>query len=130
MEGLGHTDIRRRRNPQAFEGGRWESDYMKYVSMLMITFAFATGCARSPSFTETDKWIGADAPGPTVSVCYSAAESTREQVMAFALAKCSEDHRALTLIDEDSALNNCPLLKRQRVTFSCVTPGSQGQVFP
>lgn len=103
---------------------------MKHVSVLVLVLVFAAGCARSPSFTQTDEWVSANAPGPAVSVCYSAAESTREQIMAFALAKCSEDLRALTLIDEDSALNNCPLLKRQRATFSCVTPGSLGQVFP
>ncbi|MEQ9491166.1 MAG: hypothetical protein RIM72_19470 [Alphaproteobacteria bacterium] len=103
---------------------------MKTVLALSAIILFAAACARSPSVTDTDKWVSANAPGPVVSVCYSAAESTREEVMAFALAECREDLQALILIGEDTALNDCPLLKRARVTFACVPPGSRGQVFP
>lgn len=110
--------------------GKVKDTRMTKLYALTLVVVFAVGCARSLSFTNTDPWISANAPGPSVSVCFSSAESTREQVMAFALARCPEDRRALTVLNEDSALNNCPILKRQRVTFSCVTPGSQGQAFP
>lgn len=103
---------------------------MKAVFVLAAVILFTTACARSPSVTETDKWVSATAPGPVVSICYSAAESTREEVMAFALTECQEDLQALTLIGEDTALNDCPLLKRARVAFACVPPGSRGQIFP
>jgi len=117
-------------NPNRLNGGRQESEPMKHLSALLLVTVLVAGCARSPSITQTDEWVRARAPGPTVSVCYSATESTREQVMALALGECAEDRRALTLIGEDSALNDCPILKRRRVTFACVTPGTQGQVFP
>ena len=97
---------------------------------LTLLAVILAGCARAPSFTNIDPWIDRDGEIPAVAVCYSEAETTREQVMAFALAGCPEEQRALTLLDEDSVLNNCPLVKRNRITFACVAPGTEGQLFP
>lgn len=103
---------------------------MKPVFSIAALILLISACARAPSVTDTDTWVAASAPGPAVSICYSAVESTREEVMALALLECAEGLNALTLVNEDTAFNDCPLLKRARVTFACVPPGTRGQVFP
>ena len=76
-------------------------------------------CAREPSRTETDVWQ--QRPGESVvSVCYSAAVSTREQVEAYAQSYCPAAKPLVNLIDHDNFLNNCPLSKRNRATFLCL----------
>ncbi len=79
------------------------------------------GCARDPSITSSDPWH--ERPNTTaVSVCYSASVSTRQQVEALALSHCPASQPVLRLLDEDNFLNDCPLSKRNRVTFLCVAP--------
>lgn len=75
-------------------------------------------CARAPSETEPDIWqLRGDEP--VVSVCYTAAVSTRQQVEAFAHSLCPAGYSGVELIDHDNFLNNCPLSKRNRATFLC-----------
>lgn len=78
-----------------------------------------SGCARDPSITESDVWHGGP-NDPVVSVCYTAATATREDVLQLAASKCPEETPLLRLIDEDTFFNNCPLSKRVRATFLCV----------
>lgn len=80
-----------------------------------------SACAQQASVTESDVWH-ARQDQTTVSVCYSAAVSTRAQVEALAVAECPAETPAIRLIDEDTFFNNCPLSKRNRVTFLCVAP--------
>jgi len=75
-------------------------------------------CAREPSETGPDVWQEVSGE-PVVSVCYSAAVSTREQIEAYAQSLCPIAKPAVELIDHDNFLNNCPLSKRNRATFLC-----------
>ncbi len=78
----------------------------------------SAGCAREPSETTADVWQ--QVPGETVvSVCYSAAVSTRAQIESYAQGLCPAAKPLVELIDHDNFLNNCPLSKRNRATFLC-----------
>lgn len=79
------------------------------------------GCANAPSITNTDPWRQVEGE-TSVSVCYAASATTREEVAALAVSYCPKDRQALRVINEDSFLNNCPLVKRNRVSFLCVPP--------
>ena len=78
----------------------------------------AAGCAREPSQTAPDDWqLRQDQT--VVSVCYSAAVSTQDQIESFAQTLCPAAEPVVRLIDHDNFLNDCPLSKRNRATFVC-----------
>ncbi len=88
------------------------------LALTLVIAGILTGCAREPSLTTTDEWNVVE--GATmVSVCYSAQESTRLEVEALALSQCPENQQSLSVIRDDNLLNDCPILKRNRVTFAC-----------
>ena len=94
---------------------------MKRRAFTMLLFGsvlLLTACARDPSETTSDDWQLV--PGePVVSVCYSAAVSTRPQIESYAQGLCPAEKPFVELIDHDNFLNNCPLSKRNRATFLC-----------
>lgn len=57
-----------------------------------------------------------------VSVCYDSKDHTRGDIEAVALANCRDKAVAVTAWQVDRVFNECPLLKKSRVSFICVTP--------
>ena len=83
------------------------------------TLLLLSACAQDASVTDSDVWHMRQNE-TSVSICYSAAVSTREQVEALAASQCPAERPAIRLKDEVTFFNNCPLSKRNRVTFLCV----------
>ncbi|MEX2617903.1 MAG: hypothetical protein WD767_17575 [Alphaproteobacteria bacterium] len=81
--------------------------------------AFVTACtAHPPSRTE----IPVSVPGhrtDIVSVCYDSGDHSRAEIEAVALAICPENTAQITAWRVDRVLNECPLLKKSRVSFIC-----------
>ena len=87
--------------------------------------AVVTGCtAHPPSRTENPVSV----PGgrtDIVSVCYESGDHSRAEIEAVALAVCPEKTARVTAWRVDRVLNECPLLKKSRVSFICVPAGGR-----
>tara|TARA_Y100000588_G_scaffold386020_1_gene480620 strand:- start:1924 stop:2232 length:309 start_codon:yes stop_codon:yes gene_type:complete len=55
-----------------------------------------------------------------VSVCYSPADHSRVDIQTVALKLCGQDAVTVTPWRIDKYLNDCPILKKTRVSFLCV----------
>ncbi len=90
-----------------------------------------TGCA-SPGATENPLNTPEDGP-PVVSVCYPPLVTDRAVITGIALAACKETGIAdvepgywkRTLI-----FNECPLFKKMRASFRCVSAAETGDADP
>lgn len=59
-----------------------------------------------------------------VSVCYDAGDHGRAEIEAVALKACGKKATAVTPWQTDKYLNDCPVLKKSRISFICVSPDS------
>ena len=77
------------------------------------------GCTAAPSVTSSD--YAKDEPdGYTViSICYSPSDATRAEITAKALESCPIGANSVEPWDKDLVINDCPILKKNRVTFLC-----------
>ena len=88
------------------------------IRLVVLLCLVVAGCAREPSQTTSDDWQLRQGQN-VVSVCYSAAVSTQDQIESFAQTLCPAAEPFVRLIDHDNFLNDCPLSKRNRATFVC-----------
>ncbi|NKB59832.1 MAG: hypothetical protein GKS00_26275 [Alphaproteobacteria bacterium] len=58
-----------------------------------------------------------------VSVCYDDGDHGRAEIEAVALEACGKGATAVTPWQVDKYLNDCPMLKKSRISFMCVSPG-------
>ena len=86
---------------------------------------FVSACAALPP-TKTENPLSV--PGgrtDIVSVCYDSGDHSRREIEAVALASCPEKTGAVTAWRVDRVLNECPLLKKSRVSLICVPARTQ-----
>ena len=89
------------------------------VVTLLGLGAVLAACANEPSITRSEVWH--EQRGATVvSVSYNGRSTTREAVETLAAGACPVEAPAVTVIDHSSMLSDCPMTKRNRVTFQCV----------
>jgi hypothetical protein len=100
---------------------------MKFTTMLSVAIsllgiAILGGCARAPSLTDNDL-IRPPVPAGynAVSICYDSGYATRQDIILLAKQACPAGLKQLKLWGQDSFANNCPLLKKNRATFLCMT---------
>ena len=77
------------------------------------------GCTTAPTITSSDYAKDEPEGYTVVSVCYSPSDATRAEIAAKAIASCPIDTNAVEPWDKDFIINDCPILKKNRVTFLC-----------
>jgi len=92
--------------------------YHKQLLAVASTLLFVSACADPPSVTETSGTRTSELE--TVAFCYSGQATTRDQLFAMALEQCPDGTRRAEVWEHDTFFNNCPLTKKNRVTFQCV----------
>jgi len=87
--------------------------------VLIAALMLLGACAELPSKTESG---GVDAPPNTelVSLCYSAQTTTRQALADIALELCKEGASGVEQWEHDTFFNNCPISKKNRVTYRCL----------
>ena len=79
-----------------------------------------TACTDlQPTQTENPLTVPEDRKD-IVSVCYSSADHTSADIQTVALKLCGQDAVTVTPWRIDKYLNECPILKKTRVSFLCV----------
>ena len=81
----------------------------------------AAGCSEPP--TETNTIATPETDYPRVSICYSASNTTREALAEMALELCPKETRRVEVWDHDTFFNDCPINKKNRVTYRCIGSG-------
>ena len=81
---------------------------------------FLSSCADfPPTETENPLTVPSDRED-IVSVCYDAGDHSRSDIETVALAACEKGTVAVTPWRIDKYLNECPVLKKTRISFLCV----------
>lgn len=88
--------------------------------LAVASIILLSACAREPSFTSVEAWRQ-NATSNTVAICYSPEIATQDQLATLAVTKCPANTQSLRVIEDSALLNNCPISKRFRVIFQCVT---------
>ncbi len=79
-----------------------------------------TACTNlQPTLTDNPLTLPEDRKD-IVSVCYSSANHSRADIQTVALKLCGQDAVTVTPWRIDKYLNECPILKKTRVSFLCV----------
>lgn len=89
---------------------------------LLIAVALCAGalsaCSEPPALTGTAATpLSKD---PLVGLCYSASNTTREDLAQLALEACPDETRRVEVWDHDTFFNDCPINKKNRVTYRCL----------
>lgn len=93
-------------------GGRW------WVAAAGLVLASA--CTDLPPTKTENPLTVSEERKDIVSVCYAPGDHSRADVRAVALQACGRDTVAVTPWRIDKYLNECPVLKKTRVSFLCV----------
>jgi hypothetical protein len=90
-------------------------------SAVAVLAILAGACADHPP-TKTTLPIAVP-PNRTdiVAVCFSPGDHTREAIEAVALELCPKGSVAVTAWKVDKVLNDCPIMKKSRASFVCVS---------
>lgn len=72
-----------------------------------------------PTLTENPLTVPSDRKD-IVSVCYDSDDHSRSEIRTVAIAACSKDTVTVRPWRVDKLLNDCPVLKKTRVSFLCV----------
>jgi hypothetical protein len=95
---------------------------MKHAASALFLLSLAVpalaGCADLPA--ETESLGSARTDAPVVSLCYTGKTATREALRLQALALCPEGTGRVSVWDHDTFFNNCPLSRKNRVTYQCL----------
>ncbi|NMM44211.1 hypothetical protein HH303_06965 [Rhodospirillaceae bacterium KN72] len=92
---------------------------MKTRSILALAVAgLLAACAEKPSLTDSD--MPATSDYEVVAFCYSSKTTTREELASMAMEACPEETRRVSVLDDDTLFNNCPISKKNRVTYQCL----------
>ena len=73
-----------------------------------------------PTETENPLTVSSDRKD-IVSVCYDTGDHSRGVIQAVALAACGKRTVSVTPWRIDKYFNECPVLKKTRISFLCVT---------
>lgn len=98
---------------------------MEFRSVALCSLA-ATGllllssCADiPPTETENPLTVPSDRKD-IVSVCYDTGDHSRSEIQSVAMAACDKGTVSVTPWRIDKYLNECPVLKKTRISFLCV----------
>lgn len=89
------------------------------IAAWMMAASLLAGCANEPTITDTTGTK--PAPGQVVALCYNASNTSRSELATLALEQCQTGATGVTPWEHDSLMNNCPITKRNRITFLCRT---------
>ena len=97
----------------------------RYLQVLIALFfpLWLLGCGAAP-FVTGNPAIKSPDKTQVVSMCYHANATTREEVTALAAKECTVEDSTITFWHHDTALNDCPILAKTRVSFLCVPPAA------
>lgn len=84
------------------------------LSLLVLLSA----CADPPSMTTSSATRQSDSP--VVSLCYSGQTTTRAELADMAMGYCPKGTTGLEVWDHDTFWNDCPISKKNRVTYRCL----------
>lgn len=90
-----------------------------FLICLLTAATGLSGCTDLPAETESFGTQRSDLP--VVSLCYTGKNTTREALRQTALSLCPEGTSQVSLWDHDTFFNDCPLSRKNRVTFQCVS---------
>lgn len=86
-----------------------------------LALAGCSGIAGDPVTTSIPHDVPYEMRASAVAVCYSAHVSTLDEVAAAAAALCREPDTPVTLWRDDLVFNDCPLFKKRRAVFTCMS---------
>ena len=92
----------------------------KAIAAVLLTL-LAGACAAPPTKTTNPLFVPENRKD-IVSVCYSAGTNKRDEIEAVAMKACPKGTVGVRPWKVDKFLNDCPMLKKTRVSFVCV-PG-------
>lgn len=89
----------------------------RFASMLSLS-VWLSACADPPSVTEPT--ATEETQSPVVSICYSGQTTTRDALADMAMSHCPAGTTGLEVWDHDTFWNDCPISKKNRVTYRCL----------
>ena len=90
-----------------------------FLAVLALTGLAAGACSLRP-FPTTPPEALQDSPAASISVCYSKATTTPEEIIKAVTKSCAGPGARLVFYGQDGLPNECPLLQPARATFLCV----------
>lgn len=93
---------------------------MGRIAAFLVLSSLAA-CSFGPVVT-TNPLDAEEAGEQVVSVCYTAANTTREEIMALAEERCRIEGSSLEIWKSNLLLNECPVFLKRRVAFVCIPP--------
>lgn len=100
----------------------------RFLAVLALTGLVAGACSLRPSPTTSPGALEKalqDSLAAPISVCYSKATTTPEEIIKAATKSCAGPDARLVLYGQDGLPNDCPLLQPARATFLCVEEESR-----
>lgn len=91
----------------------------RFLAILALTGLAAGACSLRPLPTTQPEALQ-DSLVASISVCYSKATTTPEEIIKAVTKSCAGPNTRLVLYGQDSLPNDCPLLQPARATFLCV----------
>ena len=88
------------------------------ILMVALSTGLLAGCAGTPSQTGTEGTKAA--AEQVVAFCYTGQTTTREALAQMALQACPEGTLRVDVWDHGTLLNDCPVSKKNRVTYRCL----------
>lgn len=90
----------------------------KLMPLAVLIVLFAAACSELPTVTNSDGV--ADTPDAVVSLCYTGQNTTVDELRRMALSYCPEGTTRVDAWEHDTFFNDCPVSKKNRVTFRCL----------
>jgi len=91
---------------------------------VVIVLALAGCTVHPPTVTSNPIAVSPDRRD-VISICYDGTDHARRDIEAIALENCPEGTASLQPWRTDKVLNDCPMLKKSRVSFICVPAGGR-----
>ena len=95
----------------------------RFLAVLALTGLAAGACSLRPFPTSPPTALEKalqDSPAASISVCYSKATTTPEEIIKAVTKSCAGPDTRLVFYGQDGLPNECPLLQPARATFLCV----------
>lgn len=90
---------------------------LAFSLLSMLVLPALAGCAEAPDPTNSVATKRSDLP--VVSICYTGRAATQAELRQMALDRCPAGTPGVTLWDHDTFFNDCPLSRKNRVTYQC-----------
>ena len=100
----------------------------RFLAILALTGLAAGACSLRPFPTTPPEALRKaleDSPAASISVCYSKATTTPEEIIKAVTKSCAGPDARLVFHGQDGVPNDCPLLQPARATFLCVEEESR-----